>query len=313
MRVLITGVAGFVGSHLADALLAQGHTVIGIDSFEDYYPRVNKDDNIRSAKSHPNFHLLETNLLTTNLTHLLQDIDCVFHQAAQAGVRASWGQSFEVYVRNNIMATQRLLEAAKGTGIRKLVYASSSSVYGDNALFPLREDASTHPNSPYGVSKLAAEHLCQLYAANFGVPTVSLRYFTVYGPRQRPDMAFHRFARAAVKGEPITLYGSGEQTRDFTFVSDIVKANIAAALSEVTGEVINIGGGSRVSVNHVLQQLESIVDHPVAISREQSHAGDVLHTWADLSKAEALLGYKPTVSLDGGLRSVVDWVREFYG
>lgn len=312
MKALVTGSAGFIGSHLVEELLHQGYEVVGIDSFEDYYPRPLKEANLAKALSHPAYSFVEGNLLTADLENILNGVDYVFHQAAQAGVRASWGKSFEVYVQNNILATQRLLEATKGSGIRKLVYASSSSVYGDTSDMPLRETGITQPVSPYGVSKLAAEHLCQLYTKNFQVPTVSLRYFTVYGPRQRPDMGFHKFMRAALLGQPIALYGDGTQTRDFTYVSDIVRANIAAATSPVAGEVFNIGGGARVSLMHVFDVIGKLTGSELDLRREGFQSGDVMHTWADLSKAERLLNYHPTVSLEEGLTHMVSWARQIY-
>src|SRR6266446_883715 len=223
MRALVTGAAGFIGSTLAEQLLADGADVVGLDSFTDYYPRALKERNLMTAKRHPRFRFVESRIQDADLRSLLADRTHVFHLAAQAGVRKSWGRDFSIYTVNNIEATQVLLEAACGMrSLERLVYSSSSSVYGDSVPLPMREDALPQPVSPYGVSKLAAEQLCYLYFANFGVPTVSLRYFTVYGPRQRPDMGFHKFLRAPIRAEPIRLYGDGEQTRDFTYVHDAV-------------------------------------------------------------------------------------------
>ena len=242
MKALVTGAAGFIGSTLAERLVADGVDVVGVDSFTDYYPRPMKERNLAGLLAGRGFRFVESRIQDVDLAALLADRTHVFHLAAQAGVRKSWGRDFAIYTENNIEATQVLLEAAtKAPGLERFVYASSSSVYGDNTPMPFREDAMTQPVSPYGVSKLAAEQLCYLYYANFRVPTVSLRYFTVYGPRQRPDMGFHRFLRATILGEPITVYGDGEQTRDFTFVRDIVAANIAAAVKGVPGRVYNIG------------------------------------------------------------------------
>src|SRR5437773_7851387 len=253
MRALVTGVAGFIGSTLAERLLAEGADVVGIDCFTDYYPRPMKERNLAGPRAHPRFRFVESRLQDADLNGLLSDRTHIFHLAAQAGVRKSCGLDFAFYTQNNVEATQMLLEAACGKpALERIVYASSSSVYGDLVAMPMREDARLQPVSPYGVSKLAAEQLCYLYFANFGLPAVSLRYFTVYGPRQRPDMGFHKFLRASIRGEPITMYGDGEQTRDFTFVGDAVSATVAAATRGVPGRVYNIGGGSRVSINQVL-------------------------------------------------------------
>ncbi|MEI6727358.1 MAG: NAD-dependent epimerase/dehydratase family protein, partial [Actinomycetes bacterium] len=244
---VVTGCAGFIGSHLTDRLLADGHTVVGIDSFEDYYPRTLKDANLEEALANPAFTMREADILDADLPAILDGAACVYHLAAQAGVRASWGSSFEVYTRNNVLATQRLLEACVAACVPKLVYASSSSVYGDQDELPLREDMVPHPRSPYGVTKLAGEHLCLLYCANYGLDTVALRFFTVYGPRQRPDMAFHKFIKAMLEGREIVMYGDGTQTRDFTFVGDIVEGLILAQEAP-PGAVMNVGGGNRVSL-----------------------------------------------------------------
>jgi len=226
-RMVVTGAAGFIGSHVCEALVARGHDVVGIDSFSDYYDVAQKRDNLSALSGDRRFQLIEGSLSALDLGPLLEGASVVFHLAAQAGVRKSWGAEFERYIEDNIRATQRLCEAMKGRTAR-LVYSSSSSVYGQTARLPMCEDHPTRPLSPYGVTKLAAEALCLLYGANHGLPVACLRYFTVYGPRQRPDMAFHRFIRAALRGEPIEVYGSGTQTRDFTFIADAVAANLAA-------------------------------------------------------------------------------------
>ena len=232
----------------------------------------------------------------------------VFHLAAQAGVRKSWGRDFRIYTDNNVDASQQLLEACVGRPLHRFVYASSSSVYGDNASIPMREDALPQPVSPYGVTKLAAEQLCYLYHVNHRVPTTSVRYFTVYGPRQRPDMAFHRFLRAAIDGDPIVLYGDGEQTRDFTFVTDAVAATIAAGERGVPGRAYNIGGGSRVTVNDVLKIVERLVGRPVLVRREPAQKGDMRDTHADTTLARTDLGFAPAVSLEQGLESEYRWL-----
>lgn len=308
MRCLVTGAAGFVGSHLSEALVSRGHEVIGVDRFSDYYPRPYKESNLARLRQEKAFQLVEADLASVDLKPLLAGVEVIFHQAAQAGVRASWGQSFESYLRDNVLSTQRLLEAAKGLGtLRKVVYASSSSVYGDTNDLPMRETSATAPHSPYGVTKLAAEHLCELYRKNFGIPSASLRYFTVYGPRQRPDMAFHKFIEATLSGKSIPVFGDGEQTRDFTFISDIVEANISAGLGQAEG-VFNIGGGSRVTLNEVLSVIGELAGE-LRLDRRPREAGDVTHTWADVSRATNELGYAPKVSLRQGLQRQVEWHR----
>jgi nucleoside-diphosphate-sugar epimerase len=309
MKALVTGVAGFIGSTLTDRLLADGVDVVGIDCFTDYYPREYKERNLGGALAQSRFRFVESRIQDADLPALLKDRTHVFHLAAQAGVRKSWGRDFAIYTVNNIEATQMLLEAACGmTRLERFVYSSSSSVYGDHTPMPMREDALPQPVSPYGVSKLAAEQLCYLYFSNYGVPTVSLRYFTVYGPRQRPDMGFHKFLRATILGEPITLYGDGDQTRDFTFVSDAVSANVGAATRGVPGRVYNIGGGSRVSVNEVLQMIGRVAGRTPLITVDPVQKGDMRHTYADTSLARADLGYTPTVGLEEGLAAEHRWL-----
>lgn len=308
MKALITGVAGFIGSTLADRLITDGADVVGIDCFTDYYPRAIKERNLGGLVGQPRFKLVESAIQTADLPALLAGRTHVFHLAAQAGVRKSWGGDFNVYTLNNIEATQVLLEACTKHKIERIVYASSSSVYGDHVPLPMREDAVPQPVSPYGVSKLAAEQLCYLYHVNFGLPTVSLRYFTVYGPRQRPDMGFHRFLRAALRGEPISLYGDGEQTRDFTFVADAVSAAIAACTRGAPGRVYNIGGGSRVSINDVLEMIGRIAGRRPLVNADPDQKGDMRHTYADTSLARADLGFNPTVTLEEGLTAEYKWL-----
>ncbi len=310
MKALVTGAAGFIGSHLSGALLDAGAGVTGIDCFTDYYARSLKEANLATLRDRRGFTFVEAALQDLDLKPLLADVTHVFHLAAQAGVRKSWGRDFDVYTRNNIEATQRLLESLVGMPIQRYVYASSSSVYGDDVPLPMREDTYLQPLSPYGVSKLAGEHLGHLYWANHGVPAVALRYFTVYGPRQRPDMGFHRFLTAVRDDKPITVYGDGEQTRDFTFVTDIVAANMAAAERGRPGSVYNIGGGSRVTLNHVLELIGRVTGRRVAIRREPEQKGDMRHTYADSSAARRDLGFDPKVGLEKGLEQQYRWLTK---
>ena len=311
MKALVTGVAGFIGSTLAERLVADGADVVGIDCFTDYYPRPVKERNLSQLLAGPRFRFVESRIQDADVPSLVADRTHVFHLAAQAGVRKSWGRDFAIYTVNNIEATQVLLEAvARAPVLERLVYASSSSVYGDNTPMPFREDVMTQPVSPYGVSKLAAEQLCYLYHANFRVPAVSLRYFTVYGPRQRPDMGFHKVLRATILGEPIAVFGDGEQTRDFTFVKDAVAATIAAGTKGVPGRVYNIGGGSRVSVNEVLDLIGRIAGRRPGVRVDPAQKGDMRHTYADTSLARADLGFAPTVSLEEGLAAEYRWLTE---
>ncbi len=310
MRALVTGAAGFIGSTLAGRLLADGADVVGIDCFTDYYPRPIKERNLSSLTGDARFRFVESRIQDADLATLLADRTHVFHLAAQAGVRKSWGRDFAIYTVNNIEATQVLLEACAKCTLERVVYASSSSVYGDSVPLPMREDARPQPVSPYGVSKLAAEQLCYLYFANHGVPTVSLRYFTVYGPRQRPDMGFHKFLRATILGEPITVYGDGEQTRDFTFVADAVSATIAAATRGIPGRVYNIGGGSRVSVNEVLEIIGRVAGRRPLVTVDPAQKGDMRHTYADTWLARTDLGFSPTVGLEQGLAAEHQWLAD---
>jgi len=310
MRALVTGVAGFIGSTLAEQLLVDGADVVGLDCFTDYYPRALKERNLSTARRHPRFRFVESRIQDADLRSLLADRTHVFHLAAQAGVRKSWGRDFSVYTSNNVEATQVLLESCVGLPLERVVYSSSSSVYGDNAPLPMREDALPQPVSPYGVTKLAAEQLCYLYYVNERVPTVSLRYFTVYGPRQRPDMGFHKFLRATLLDQPITVYGDGEQTRDFTFVHDAVAANLAAAVRGDPGRVYNIGGGSRVSINEVIEMIGRVSGRRPRITVDPAQKGDMRHTCADTSRARADLGFVPKVGLEEGLAAEHAWLAE---
>ncbi len=306
MKVLLTGCAGFIGSHLVERLLDEGYDVVGVDCFTDYYPRKIKESNIVNFVDQIEF--IEKDILEMDIK-ILKNVEIVFHLAAQAGVRASWGENFEIYTRNNILTTQRLLEGCKKYGIHKFVCASSSSVYGNINELPMREDMYPKPYSPYGVTKLAGENLCELYRANYGVRTISLRYFTVYGERQRPDMAFHKFIRAILDGRQIVVYGDGRQTRDFTYVGDIVDATVKAAESDAVG-VFNIGGGSRIELIEAIREIERIIGQEAKIKFEERKKGDVRDTYADISKARKILGYKPKVSLKEGLKKEVEWIEE---
>ena len=308
MKALVTGAAGFIGSHLTAALLDKGASVVGLDCFTDYYARAIKETNLEENRRREGFRFVEASIQDADLPALLDGATHVFHLAAQAGVRKSWGKDFQVYTTNNVEATQVLLEACVGRPIERFVHASSSSVYGDRAAIPMREDALPQPVSPYGVTKMAAEQLGYLYHVNYGVPTAAMRYFTVYGPRQRPDMAFHRFLRAVLKDEPITLYGDGEQTRDFTFVSDAVAATIAAAERGVPGTSYNIGGGSRVSMNDVVRIVERITGRSLRITREGAQKGDMRDTYADTSLARKDLGFAPRVTLEEGIEAEYRWL-----
>ena len=312
MKAIVTGAAGFIGSHLCEQLLARGYDVTGVDSFLDYYPRWIKESNILNAQQSSSFRLLEENILDLNWSELLKDTDVVFHLAAQAGVRASWSKNFIVYTKNNIEATQLLLEESKQVNLKKFVYASTSSVYGDTADIPMREQSLLKPVSPYGVTKLAAEDLCYLYWRNFGIPCVSLRYFTVYGPRQRPDMGFYRFILAALEGRGITVFEDGNQTRDFTYIDDIVRGTILASERGKEGHVYNLGGGSRISVNEVLKMLGEIMNQKLDLRYAEKQKGDMRHTFASTENAQADFGYKPGISLKEGLTSEYTWLKALY-
>jgi UDP-glucose 4-epimerase len=312
MKAVVTGAAGFIGSHLSEKLISGGHQVTGVDSFLDYYPRRIKESNLEKLKSSSGFELIEGNILDINWGPVLSETDVVYHLAAQAGVRASWSKNFVVYTKNNIEATQLLLEESKKSKIKKFVYASTSSVYGDTVDIPMRETSVLRPVSPYGVTKLAAEDLCYLYWKNFGIPCVSLRYFTVYGPRQRPDMGFYRFILAALEGRDITIFEDGNQTRDFTFIEDIVRGTILASERGREGQAYNLGGGSRISVNEVLKMLGEIMNQELKIQYAEKQKGDMRHTFASTDRAREDFGYVPEVSLKQGLTSEYKWLDRLY-
>jgi UDP-glucuronate 4-epimerase len=299
-RYLITGAAGFLGSHLAEAVLDSGSEVVGIDSFTDYYARDRKETNVARARVRTGFSLLELDLADADLTGLVAEVDGVFHLAAQPGVRGSWGDTFAVYVRDNILATQRLLEAAVQAGVR-VVQASSSSVYGNAEGYPTSEDTPPRPVSPYGVTKLACESLARAYSESFGLDVVSLRYFTVYGPRQRPDMAFSRIVASLLDGRPFHLFGTGEQSRDFTYVDDAVAATLMAMSGRPRSGVYNVGGGGETTLAEAIAICERLCGKRLDVRRGSASAGDVRRTSADTTLIRSHLGWRPGTALEQGL------------
>jgi nucleoside-diphosphate-sugar epimerase len=307
-RALVTGAAGFIASHVCERLLARGHEVVGVDCFTDYYARALKEGNAGGLREHPRFHLVEADLADSDLRPLLDGVADVYHLAGQPGVRASFGAGFERCLRNNVIATERLLEAAAGASVRAFVYASSSSVYGDAAAHPTPEHAPLLPVSPYGVSKVAAEDLARAYHRSAGVPAVGLRFFSAYGPRQRPDMALARFLRRAVAGEPVTVYGDGGQRRDFTYVGDIADGVVAAAERGRPGAIYNLGGGAPTSINGLVGLLEELLERPVAVRRERAARGEARVTSADASLAERELAFRARVPLRDGVAAQLDWM-----
>jgi nucleoside-diphosphate-sugar epimerase len=310
--VLITGAAGFIGSHLAERCLELGWRVIAVDAFTDYYDPARKRDNVRDVTGHDHYEAVEGDLLEIDLERLLREVSVVFHLAAQPGVRISWDR-FDRYVRMNVNVTQRLLHAARDLPLEKVVIASSSSVYGDAETLPTSEVATPLPVSPYGVTKVATEQLAQVYCRSFSVPTVCLRYFTVYGPRQRPDMGFHKLIDSALRGEEFEIYGDGEQTRDFTFVRDAVAATISAAGLGRAGAAYNIGGGARTSLNTVLDMVGEILARPLARVYREAQPGDARHTAADTTRARSELEFVPACDLRSGLREQVAWQSSLIG
>ena len=309
-RVVVTGAAGFIGSHLCERLLADGHEVVGVDSFTDYYDRVHKEGNLRDAMAHKSFSLEEVDIADGDVNSVLRGASVDFHLAGQPGVRPSWGPHFDRYVHDNIVATQRLLEGLRDLRLERFVFASSSSVYGNAEVFPTKESTLPRPISPYGMTKLAAEHLAFVYMRNFNIPATALRYFTVYGPRQRPDMAFYRFMEAMVEGREIEIFGDGEQTREFTYVSDAVDGTVKAASADVVGQVINLGGGSRVTVNRVIDTLEEISGIKARRKHLPAAPGDPRHTGASINQARDRLAWEPRVSLREGLTRQWAWFQE---
>jgi nucleoside-diphosphate-sugar epimerase len=308
MKMLITGAAGFIGSQLARTCLEQGHDVTGVDALTNYYAPEYKRDNLAALNEY-NWHFVEGDLTSIDLGALLEGVEVVFHLAAQPGVRTSWGSTFSAYVDNNVVATQRLLEAARDMPLRRFVFASSSSVYGDAETLPTGEDTPLLPISPYGATKAVGEHLLRVYRKSYGLPYVTLRYFTVYGPRQRPDMAFYKLIDAALARQEITIFGNGNQTRDFTFAQDAVDGTLAAALRGQAGHVYNLGGGARTSINEVLEIISQLTGNDLSVRYERAQDGDARDTAADTTAARTDLGYAPSRSLREGLREQVDWQR----
>ena len=310
MRALVTGAAGFIGSTLSDRLVAEGWQVRGIDSLNPYYDPAQKRDNLAGLAATTTFEFVEADLTSANLEQLLDGVDAVFHLAGQPGVRLSWADGFRAYSEANIDVTQRLLEAARSHPLQRFVYASSSSVYGDVDVVPTNEDHPTRPYSPYGVTKLAGEHLCSAYGNNFGVPTTSIRFFTVYGPRQRPDMAFHRLIEAAIDGTTFPLFGDGRQIRDFTFVDDIVNALVLAGATDLPpGTMFNAAGGGSTELLEVVNLVAELVGKPIELDWRNAQAGDVRRTGGSIERAQALVGWTPKVDLRTGLERQVAWHR----
>lgn len=308
-KALITGAAGFIGSHLAERLVDLGTTVVGVDAFTDFYGRELKERNLVRLREEPRFELRELDLSSDPLDGLLDGVDVVYHLAGQAGVRGSFGETFSVYLRNNVQATQRLLEAAAGSSLDRFVYASSSSIYGDALAYPTAETAAPRPVSPYGMTKVATEELAGVYHRTRGVPVVGLRYFTVYGPRQRPDMAFTRFLTRALRGEELTVFGDGRQVRDFTFVDDIVTGTLAAAEHGRHGAAYNIGGGSPVRLSDVLVLLRELLERPLHVRHASGPLGEARRTGADCTLSEAELGFKPSTPLPTGIAAQLRWLE----
>jgi nucleoside-diphosphate-sugar epimerase len=311
-HVVVTGTAGFIGSHLAEALLDRGHDVIGIDAFTGSYPPADKWSNVSGLLARPGFELHRLDLATAEVDPLLAGATAVFHLAARPGVRTSFGPGFSGYLHDNVLAIQRLLESCVRAEVPRLILASSSSVYGDAPTYPTTEESTTRPVSPYGVTKLAAEHLCQAYTqlARSSMAVAILRYFTVYGPRQRPDMGFRRFIEAALAGRPVPVYGDGGQTRDFTYVDDVVRATLLAMTAPVEAEAINVGGGQRVSLNEAIDLIGAATGRRMRVERRPPRPGDARHTGADGTRGELLLGYRPETDLATGLAAQVAWVSE---
>jgi UDP-glucose 4-epimerase len=309
-NVVVTGAAGFIGSHLCERLVERGDAVTGVDCFTDYYARRTKERNLERLRQSPAFRLVDADLVEADLGPLLGGASIVYHLAAQAGVRSSWGTEFEIYLRHNVRATQRLLEALKGRSGVRLVFASTSSVYGKRVPLPTPEGCTLEPNSPYGATKVTCEHLCALYTENWGLDYCSLRYFTVYGPRQRPDMGFHRFLRAILTDRPLDVYGDGAQSRDCTYVDDVVDATIRAGDTRTESRVFNVGGGSRRPLSEIVEAMEGLVGKRARVRYTPPLAGDVPHTHADIERSRREFGYNPVTPLEEGLRREARWLED---
>ena len=309
-QIVVTGVAGFIGSTLAEKLLEQNHDVLGIDSITDYYSNRIKEKNVEICLQKSNFTFLQQDLSEIDLKEIFENVQYVFHLAGQPGVRKSWGKDFKIYNKNNIIVTQKILESLKDHNtLKKFVLASSSSVYGNQSGILNEEKSLTRPVSPYGVTKLAAENLTNLYYENFKIPTVSLRYFTVYGPKQRPDMAFTKFLYSIINDKKISIYGNGEQTRDFTYVDDIVSATINAATCNPVGKIFNIGGGSVTSITQIIEIMKTLSSKDLKIEFTNEQKGDVKHTNADITKSKKLLDYIPKTDIKTGLQKQFDFIK----
>jgi UDP-glucuronate 4-epimerase len=306
--ILVTGAAGFIGSHLVDRLLADGSEVVGVDAFTGYYSRRRKERNLASAVDKDGFRLVEADLLELELDELLRGIRSVVHLAGEPGVRRSWGGNFSRYLERNVLSTERLLEAVWRNATSRFVYGSSSSVYGPDPGYPVGEDHGRRPASPYGLSKLAAEDLIGLYARERGISATILRYFTVYGPRQRPEMALSRFVSAAFRRRPVEVFGDGEQRRDMTYVTDAVDATVAAL--DAPPGIYNVGGGMRVSVNEMIEAVGRVTGAPVEARYGPAAEGDVRSTWSDSRRAASVLGYRPRVGLEEGIAAQAEWAKE---
>ena len=310
-KYLVTGAAGFIGSNLVMQLCDAGHNVVGIDSFHGYYSKGLKLNNLLRLLDIETFRFQELDILNLDHLEFAKDFDCIFHLAAQPGVRDSWGKGFDSYSTNNVLGTQKVFEYAVQNSINRVVFSSSSSIYGDAETFPTLESALPKPRSPYGVSKLTGEHLGAAYARNFGLEVVALRYFTVFGPGQRPDMAIHRLINCAITGQKFPKFGDGEQIRDFTYVEDVAAANILAATATLSSQsvVINIGGGNSTSLNSLISNIETIAETPIKITQEGSPKGDVIRTGADTNLASEILGWRPKIAMQTGLKLQYEWQK----
>lgn len=312
-KILITGAAGFIGSHFSEKLIKLNYEVLGIDCFYPLYDRKYKEKNLENLSSQRNFKFIEAKIQDLDLKEILKDIEYIFHLAAYPGVRGDWNVIFSQYIEENVIATYKILDAAtKMKNLKKFIFASSSSVYGDTDVLPMKETNKICPFSPYGVSKATAEQLCYVFHKNFNVPIVSLRYFTVYGPRQRPDMAFHKFIKAILQDNEVIIYGDGNQTRDFTFIEDVISANFLVLKYGVPGEIYNIGGGTKISVNDVIKLLEEIIGKKAKVKYYPKEKGDVQKTLADITKAKYELNYSPTFKIKEGLKREYEWIKQLF-